>query len=103
LSVTLRVTRLWYLKTKSPLFGVIERYSEYFNLFVDFKGFIDFFLLNDLVSEQYKNIKFWLPFESFGNRSPIPVSTNEYNKYMINVMNFVKLRNNRILEWVNNK
>lgn len=95
--LTLECIRLWYLNKGSPLYDHIERYRNFFELFVDFKGYIDFFLLNDLVDEKYEHIKFWLPFEGFfEKRSPLPLNKSEYLDYMNKVSQFVILRNNRI-------
>jgi len=75
---TLECIRLWYRSIKNPLFDHLERYRYWFELFVDFKGYVDFFLLNDLVTEDNQNIRFWLPFEGFGSKSPTPINKAEY-------------------------
>lgn len=100
--LTLECIRLWYLKVDNPLYKHIERYKDFFDLFIDFKGYVNFFLLNDLVDEKYENIYFWLPFDGFDNRKPTPQSIDEYKYYMDKVTNFVNLRNNRILKYSSN-
>lgn len=92
---TLECIKRFYEKKTSPLYEHLERYSDYFELFINFKGFVDFFLLNDLVDKKY-NIKFWLPFEDFEITSPLPKNIEEYNIYMNNVKKFVHSRNKRI-------
>ncbi len=98
--LTLECIRLWYLKIDNPLYNHIERYKDYFNLFIDFKGYVDFFLLNDLVDKKYEKIGFWLPFKDFDGRKPIPMNEDEYNYYMKRVMKFVNLRNVQIKKYV---
>ena len=69
--LTLECIRSFYLKKSSPLSDTLVRYSQFFNLFDSFKGYIDFFLLQDLVEENYSAIKFWHPFNGF-DYSPLP-------------------------------
>ena len=85
--LTLECIRLWYIgekdPVKNPLSDCLERYKDFFELFSDFKGYVKFFLLDDLVDKDDK-VRFWLPFGDFG-KSPLPKGTNEYRKYMKNV------------------
>jgi len=94
--LTLECIRSFYLKEKSPLSDTLERYSQFFNLFDNFKGYVDFFLLQDLVEENYSAIKFWHPFNGF-DYSPLPKNIEEYQAYKINVIDFLTARNQRIL------
>ena len=94
--LTLECIRSFYLKEKSPLSDILERYSQFFNLFDDFRGYVDFFLLQDLVEKNYLAIKFWHPFNGF-DYSPLPNNIDEYRAYKIKVIDFVKARNNRML------
>jgi hypothetical protein len=52
--LTLECIRLWYLNNESPLYNHLERYRDYFELFINFRGYIDFFLLNDMIDEKYE-------------------------------------------------
>ena len=94
--LTLECIRSFYLKEKSPLSDTLERYSQFFNLFDNFKGYVDFFLVQDLVEENYSAIKFWHPFNGF-DYSPLPKNIEEYQAYKINVIDFLTARNQRIL------
>lgn len=96
--LTLECIRLWYLEISSPLYNVINRYQDFFELFVDFRGYVEFFLLDDLVDD-FGNIKFWLPFDDFDHLLVIPRDAEEYRFYMERVMNFNYLRNRRIQKW----
>jgi hypothetical protein len=79
-----------------PLEKTLKAYQDFFDLFGSFKGYIDFFLLQDLVTPDYKKIKFWHPFESFETSPSLPANKAEYMAYREKVMNFVNLRNKRI-------
>ena len=92
--LTLECIRLFYLNEPSPLSDVLGRYSEFFELFGDFRGYVDFFLLQDLVEDP--KVKFFLPFESFEKTGPYPKSVEDYFDYMRNSIEFVVSRNERI-------
>jgi hypothetical protein len=93
--LTLECIRRFYLKSESPLSAVLERNSQFFQLFDDFKGYVDFFLYHDLVESDYSSIKFWLPFVSFANPA-LPQTVEEYIYYKSKVINFLDARNQRI-------
>ena len=100
LDLTIECVRKFYTKESSsnPLHDVFTRYSDFFELFQDFKGFIDFFLLQDMVSSCYTKVKFAKPFNDF-NAPPIPQSLLEYEGYIEHTSNLVKARNIRIAQW----
>src|SRR5690554_5467245 len=93
--LTLECIRLYYLKEDSPLYEVLKRYDYFFKLFDNFKTYVNFFLLNDLVDDNYK-IKFFMTFNSFTDYILLPRTIEEYKVYMKNVISFVKKRNERI-------
>ena len=93
--LTLECIRLFYQNEKSPLSETIERYKSYFNLFDNFKGYIDFFLLQDLVSSDYSSIKYLIPFKDFDNPA-LPCNVEEYVTYKDNMIKFISKRNKRI-------
>ena len=95
--LTLECIRLFYLNIQSPLFGVLIRYKNFFDLFVDFKGYIDFFLLQDFIEEN-GNINFFLPLDNF-KRSPLPESIEEYKLYKNNTIALIDKRNERIAKF----
>ncbi len=97
--LTLECIRLFYLDEKSPLTDTFNRYTTFFELFEDFRGYVKFFLLQDLVNEDCSTIKFAIPFKDFSNR-PLPKDLNEYQLYKKNMIKFVKSRNQRILKEV---
>jgi hypothetical protein len=74
----------------------LERYKDFFHLFQNFKGYVDFFLLQDLVEENYLAIKSFLPFNGF-DCPPLPNDVEEYKSYKKNMMDFVRARNQRMM------
>lgn len=92
--LTLECIRLFYLDQQSPLYDTLNRYKSFFELFEDFIGYVNFFLLNDLVEEN-GNVKFYLLFDNFLSK-PKFSSVDDYLIYKTNVIRFVELRNQRI-------
>jgi len=99
--LTLECIRLFYSGLKSPLFDTLMRYKYFFDLFYNFKGYIDFFLLNDLVDDNQR-VKFYLPFDDFKTK-PTFSGVEEYLKYKNRAMTFIKLRNVRIEMYLNQR
>ena len=98
--LTLECIRRFYSKEKSPLTDTFERYHTFFELFGNFRGYTEFFLLEDLVSDNFQKINFWHPFSSFDN-SPLPKDFTEYLSFKSKVEEFVTNRNNRIVRACN--
>ena len=94
--LTLECIRRFYLNEKSPLTDALERNANFFELFSDFKGYTDYFLLQDLVKRDYMTIKFWGNFDNF-ETAPLPANKEEYLSYMNKLLSFVEARNQRIL------
>lgn len=94
--LTLECIRLHYVGLSNPLEDVLLRYRDFFNLFTDFRGYVDYFLLQDLVSGDYNEVKFYLPFDDFKN-SPLPDTRDRYLRYRENTIAFIDARNHRIL------
>lgn len=97
--LTLECIRLHYLRLNSPLKNDLERYSDFFNLFTDFKGYVQFFLLDELVNESYTEVKYFTNLSQVFLNSPLPKDKVEYLTYLENSLKFVKLRNERIKRW----
>jgi hypothetical protein len=93
--LTVECIRRHYRGEPSPLTTVLERYSAFFRLFGDFAGFIEFFLLQDIVNGDRTNVKLFPPFNGF-QASPLPASKDEYTAYMQNSIEFLEARNRRI-------
>jgi hypothetical protein len=97
--LTLECIRLFYLGQQSPLYDTFSRYKNFFDLFENFKGYINFFLLNDLLDEN-EDIRFYLPFDNFKSK-PTFAGIVEYLAYKNGVTNFVRERNKRIEIYTN--
>ena len=96
--LTLECIRRYYLGEPSPtglLGSALARYPEFFALFGDFEGFVDFFLLQDLVDEATSTVKFFTPFEDF-TTSPLPGTLDAYRAYRDRSVEFIEARNRRI-------
>lgn len=100
MDLTLEAIRRLYTGEKSPLTEVLERYVDFFELFVDFQHYVDFWLLNDLVDEQYR-VKFFLPFDKF-SRNGAPVNVNEYIQLKNDTVLFLDARTNRMSVYADN-
>ena len=93
--------RRFYNNEQNPLYNVLKEDSNFFELFVDFKGYVDFFYLNDLVSEDYNSINFYLDFDNF-ERNPRPQTVEEWFTLYNKQMEFLNARNARIHQSINN-
>jgi len=93
--LTLECIRRHYLRQASPLSDTLALYADFFDLFVDFRGYVDFFLLQDLVTYDYGAIRFLLPFADFTTPA-VPASLAEYVPYRQASLEFVAARNARI-------
>lgn len=98
IDLTLECIRRHYLRQDSPLSQTLDRYEDFFALFGDFRHYVEFFLLNDLVEENSGQIRWYLPFDDFA-RSPLPRTLDEYETYRRASLRFVRARNQRILDW----
>jgi hypothetical protein len=67
LSVAIRVFGNARLEP-SPLAATLARYADFFALFDDFGGYVDFFLLQDLVTTVGAKVRFSMPFDDFNHR-----------------------------------
>ncbi len=97
IDLTLECIRLHYNNEQSPLGDVLARYREFFALFQDFRGYIEFFLLQDFVTEDFSAVRFLIPFNAFAT-PVLPETLEEYLSYKELAIRFVNKRNQRIIE-----
>ncbi len=97
--LTLECIRLHYMGKSSPLEEVLNQNSAFFKLFENFPEYVEFFLLQDLVSPEYDYIKFFTSIKNPFGQSPLPKDKNEFLHYMENSMQFTARRNVRIERW----
>lgn len=99
LDLTIECIRRYYIGETSPLYETLKRYDNFFALFENFNGYIDFFLLQDYVGEDYSSVNIAQPFDDF-HSSPVPKSVDEYYEYIDKTEFLIHARNKRILEYV---
>jgi len=93
--LTVECIRRHYLGEESPLAETLGRYADVFDLFGDFSGYVDFFLLQDLVDDKSQAVNFTMPFKGFDG-SPLPDSLDSYVAYRQRAVEFIEARNRRI-------
>lgn len=93
--LTLECIRRYYAGLSSPLSEVLTRYGAFFELFGDFRGYVEFFLLQDLASDDLAAVRISHPFDDFRG-SPIPANAQEYETYRRASIDFINARNRRI-------
>lgn len=97
---TLECIKRFYLNKEditNPLYKSLIRYSHYFfDLFINFENFVNFYFLNDLVDESGNIISFT---ETIDFNHPFPIGKGEYKKYIKSVIQFVNNRSERIKRW----
>ncbi len=95
LDLTLECIRRYYVGQASPLGETLTRYGDFFTLFENFRGYVDFFLLQDLVTDDYSGVTFCIPFDDFKTPS-VPKDFDTYVGYRRRSVEFIEARNRRI-------
>ena len=93
--LTLECIRRHYRGQWSPLGDTLARYRNFFTLFDDFSGYVDFFLLQDLVTDECSAVTFFMPFDDFKSPS-VPKDGDTYKEYRRLSIEFIAARNRRI-------
>jgi hypothetical protein len=94
LDLTLECIRRHYLDRESPLAPTLTRYADFFGLFGDFRGYVGYFLLEDLVNDD-DSVRFFMPFNGF--LAPhFPRDVDTYREYRRSSIEFIEARNQRI-------
>jgi hypothetical protein len=95
--LTLECIRRYYNKDfNNPLGETLKKNANFFDLFIDFKGFVDFFLLQDLVIENYSTVKLFLQNDLKFTKDPRPQVMADWFVFYKNQMDFLGKRNARI-------
>jgi len=99
--LTLECIRLHYLKLENPLENTLSSpiNNFFFSLFKNFRGYVEFFLLQELVDSSFEKINFFTELKTPFQKSPIPETPAEYRAYKAATLRFVELRNSRISDW----
>lgn len=98
--LTLECIRRYYKNEQSPIFNTLKNYEDFFDLFIDFSGYISFFHLQDFINQEGQ-INFSLKFDNFYS-SPLPQTMNEYLLYKNHTISLINNRNLRILSVLSN-
>ena len=98
LDLTLECIRRHYEGQSSPLGETLARYNDFFALFESFSGYVDFFLLQDLVSPDGNTVTFLMSFDDFKG-PPAPTDDVTYREYRRRSIEFIEARNRRIDKW----
>lgn len=96
--LTLECIRRHYARQNSPLAETLARYHAFFALFQDFSGYVDFFLLHDLVTPDSTAVRFLTRFDDFKTPA-VPKNGDEYRTYRRLGIEFVQARNQRIAKY----
>jgi hypothetical protein len=97
MDLTLECVRRYYRHEDSHMAATFGRYADFFALFEDFRGYVDFFLLQDLVSSDYEAVRFFMSFSDF-NPPAIPRDLDTYLEFRRLSIEFAEARNRRIDE-----
>ncbi len=92
---TLECIRRYYSGEWSPLEKCMSKNKDFLDLFVDFKGYVDFFLLQDFVSNNYSTVKVMLDTD-VDDGDPLPKDIEEYIEWINTCLDLVEKRKGRI-------
>lgn len=100
MDLTLESIRRHYRGEPSPLSTTLARYADFFALFEDFGGYVDFFLLQDLVTADGAGVRFFMPFDDF-HPPATPRDAEAYHEFRRLSIEFIEARNRRIEALIN--
>jgi hypothetical protein len=96
--LTVECIRRHYAGRSSPLAKTLAGYGDFFALFENFSGYVDFFLLQDLVTDDRRAVTFFMPFDDF-RTAPVPEDLATYREYRRRSIEFIEARNRRIMRY----
>lgn len=93
--MTLDCIRRYYKGEISPLYKYMLADKTFFDLFVDFRGYVDYFFFQDCVTDDYSKVIFW---DGNGNENEkkYPQSSADYKLWIERELDFLDKRNKRI-------
>ena len=95
--LTVECIRRHYARQSSPLGETLARYGDFFALFENFSEYVDFFLLQDLVTDSAA-VRLFMPFDDF-RTSAVPEDDATYREFRRRSIEFIKARNRRIARY----
>ncbi len=96
--LTLECIRRYYKGQESPLYRTLEKDKAFFDLFVDFKGYVDYFFFQDAVSDDYSSVDIWCGKGDF-SEDGLPKTVDEYFSFIEKELEFLDKRNKRIRDY----
>lgn len=99
MDLTLECIRRHYSGELHPMMSTLAWYEKFFGLFGDFDAYVSFFLLDDLLTPDRTQVRFFLPFDDFTSNPATPADRQQYRAYMDASSRFVTGRNERIRAW----
>ncbi|WP_343924247.1 DUF6994 family protein [Rhodoglobus aureus] len=99
MDLTLEAIRRHFSGERSPLSKTLSNYDDFFSLFEDFRGYVNHFLLQDLLNDDGQSVELFLPFEDFEVTPALPSNVDQYRAYRDNATKFLHARNHRIDAW----
>jgi hypothetical protein len=93
------IRRLYSDGHGGPLADTLTYYDDFFSMFEGFREFVDFFHFQDLTTDDYTQVKFFLPLENF-TRPATPRTVEEYVTYREGTLTFIAQRERRMSAWV---
>ena len=81
--------------TDYGLQSMVLTLTAFFALFKDFRGYAEFFMLQDLLTHDYSAVRFFMSFDDF-NAPSVPRDRDTYKEYRRLSIEFIKARNCRI-------
>lgn len=105
--LTLECIRRYYIgitdEKENPLAKALLRDKAFFDLFVDFRGYCEFFLLQDFVSSDYSEVKMFIKTREFPVKYPFPDGFEKYMSWLSVCTDLVKARNKRIQAYIDSR
>lgn len=96
--LTLECIRRYYAGQDNPLMNILQYDKAFFDLFMDFKGYVDFFFLQDCVSADYSSVDIWEGKGDFSEEG-LPKTIEDYFLFIDKEFAFMDKRNERIAEY----
>ena len=104
IDLTLECIRRYYAHERpNPLERHLKANKKFFDLFGDFEGYIKFFLLDDFVSDDFKEVNFLLPFDNNLKTDGYPKNLPEWLLFRDRLGNLIENRNTRIEKYCKSK
>ena len=94
--LTMECIRRFYKGEDSPLYEVLDRDRSFYELFVDFKGYVDFFCLQDCVTADCSSVIFWQDDCDLTHTMPSPRTAGEHIVWTEKSLQFVRERAERM-------